>query len=179
MFRFVRILVILGMTLTGSVVCFAQTAADNRSMALPRRNEDRPLGIQESLEKMRIQREKKEHLEMVERGEEALKLSQQLENAYAANGKLTDREFAKIAAVEKIVKKIREDLGGGDDGDKEEKENTNKGPLSPGEAVKSLKATTVELFDQLKKTSRFTISAAAIQTSNAVIRIARFLRISN
>lgn len=140
---------------------------------------DRPLGIKESLEKMRIERDKKEHLQMLERGEEALRLSEQLEKAYAANGKLTEREFAKIASVEKIVKKIREDLGGDGDGEDEEKALRNAPTLSSDEAVKSLRSTTIELFKELKKTTRFTISAAAIQTSNAVIKIARFLRITN
>jgi hypothetical protein len=44
--------------------------------------------------------------------------------------------------------------------------------------VKSFRAAAVGLFDELKKTTRFTISAAAIQSANAVVKLARFLRIS-
>ena len=51
--------------------------------------------------------------------------------------------------------------------------------MSPAEAVKSLRAMTVSMYDELKKTSRFTISAAAIESTNALLRITRFLRITN
>ena len=116
---------------------------------------------------------------MLDRGEEALRLSEQLEKAFGANGKLSDKEVAKIAAVEKIVKKIRNELGGDDDGKEESDDERPSGSaLSPADAVKSLRSTTLALFDELKKTTRFSISAAAIQCSNTVLKLARFLRIS-
>jgi hypothetical protein len=48
--------------------------------------------------------------------------------------------------------------------------------LTVADAVNTLKETTATLFDELKRTSRFSISAAAIQSSNAAIKITRFLR---
>ncbi len=166
--------------MAGIFVC-GQTSADERSSIYgkPADDKDRPKTFAEMLEKLRIQKEKKEFDQMIARGEEVLKISTELENAYAQNGRLSDREFAKVETVEKLVKKIRTELGGDDDdGDKDETSRPDEKRLSPGDAIKSLRSTTVELFDQLKKTTRFTISAAAIQTSNAVIKIARFLRIA-
>jgi hypothetical protein len=130
------------------------------------------------MEKMRIDKEKKEYAQMLERGEEALKISEELEAAYAVNGRLTQREIAKLESVEKLVKKIRNELGGDDEGDEKSPEISEQ-RLPPAEAFKSFRATTVRLFEELKKTSRFSISAAAIQTSNAVLKLARFLRIRN
>lgn len=151
---------------------FSTPAEDERERSL------RPLNLRETLEKMRVAKEEKDHKEMLARGEEALRISEQLENAFAATGKLSEKEFVKLAAVEKIVKKIRSGLGGDDDdGEEAEPTSVKEKSLSPADAVKSLRSTTLTLFDELKKTTRFTISAAAIQSSNAVLKLARFLRI--
>ncbi len=82
-------------------------------------------------------------------------------------------DYARVANIEKLAKRIREDLGGDDDG---EDDGQRKG-LSPADAVKSLRAT-VSLFEQLKRTSRFSISATAIESTNALLKITRFLRIT-
>jgi hypothetical protein len=160
--------------------CWAQgQSADNRSSIFSGPGDDkadRPKGFKETLEKMRIDREKKEFGEMIERGEVALKLSEELEMAYAQNGRLTDRELDKLATVEKLVKKIRSELGGDDD--EEDKDKSDSQPMLPAEAVKNFRSTTVKLFDELKKTTRFSISAAAIKTSNAVLKLARVLRVA-
>lgn len=162
-----------------AAACWAQgQSADNRSSIFSGPDDDksdRPKSFKETLEKMRIEKDKKEFGEMIERGEVALKLSEELEMAYAQNGRLSDREMVKLAEVEKLVKKIRSELGGDDD-DEGEEDTTDRAPLARAEAVKTFRSTTVRLFDELKKTSRFTISAAAIQTSNAVLKLARFLK---
>ncbi len=147
---------------------------------LPNREpeEDRPKSFKETLVKLRIDQEKKDFDEMIGRGEKALKLSEELEKAYAINGRLNPNEITKLGAVEKLVKKIRSDLGGDDDEGSEEKSMNATQPLAQGEAVKSFRSTTLKLFQELKKTTRFTVSAAAIQASNAVLKLARFLRIS-
>lgn len=151
--------------------------ARNTLNSKPSEDDDRPKSFRETLEKLRIEKEKKDYDQMLERGEEALRISENLERAYTINGRLTEREMAQLAAVEKLVKKIRSGLGGGDDEDDNDKPRVNQ-PMPPQEAVKSFRTTTLRLFDELKKTSRFTISTAAIQTSNAVLKLARFLRIA-
>ncbi len=166
------------------VICFIALASESVAQQLPDntpqvlgKSEDiqRPKGFGETLAKMRIEREKKDYEEMVERGEEALKISEQLERSFAAGGRLTKDNFEQIAKIEKLTKKIRSELGGGDDD--EDKDEQPK--LSEADAVKNLRERVVGLYDALKKTSRFSISAAAIEGTNAVLKIARFLKISN
>lgn len=177
--RFVFILFVFMVVLAGVTTSYAQSAEDRTSSLLGRPGEDereRPKSLKESLEKMRIEQEKKEYNQMLARGEEALKLSEQLEKAFAQNGKLTETDQARIANIEKLAKKIRSELGGNDEGDNEAQERKS---LSAAEAVKSLRSMTVSLYDELKKTSRFSISAAAIESTNALLKITRFLRITN
>ncbi|MBK6590747.1 MAG: hypothetical protein IPG22_20945 [Acidobacteria bacterium] len=156
--------------------------ADGRGSIIPRANDaddddDKPKSFKETLVKLRIDKEKKEYDEMLGRGEEALKLSEELEKAYEQNGRLNANEINKLIAVEKLVKKIRNELGGDDDdSDKNPLEQTQS--LAQKDAVTTFGSTIRKLLDELKKTSRFTVSAAAIQTSNAVLKIARLLRIS-
>lgn len=176
-----RVFIITALVSMGCVYCFAQSA-DNKSSIFAKpgeKDDDQPKSLKETLEKMRIEKEKKEHHEMIERGEEALKISEQLEKAFASNGRLTEKEIAKLADVEKIVKKIRSELGGDDDDESKDSPQSKSKSMLPSDAIKALRSTTVTLFDELKKTTRFTVSAAAIKTSNAVIMLARFLRISN
>ncbi len=77
--------------------------------------DDVPKNIQETLDKHRIDQAKKDHDEMIERGEEALKLSEELEKSVANNNKISPQEQAKLVRLEKIIKKIRNELGGDDD----------------------------------------------------------------
>ncbi len=116
---------------------------------------------------------------MLERGEEVRKLSDRLERSFAQNGRLSDADRAALETVEKNVKKIRSELGGDDDDEKIDKILLDGRNASFADAVDTLKSSAANLVDELKKTSRFTISATAIQTSNAVLSVARFLRIKN
>jgi hypothetical protein len=143
-------------------------------------NDYRAPTIRETLEKMRIAKEKKDFDQMITRGGDVLKITEEIEKAYEQQGRLTPGEYSKIANVEKLVKKIREELGGdGDDGDKEEAEPKQSRLMTAADAIKGLRQTTAALFDELKKTTRFSISATAIQTSNAVLRLAKFLKVTN
>jgi ATP-dependent Lon protease len=153
--------------------------ADNKGVILPKTEEedsDKPKSFRETLEKLRIEKEKKDYAEMLERGAEALRLTEELEKAYAKSGRLDSSEMNKLVSVEKLVKKIRNELGGDDeDGDENER---IAAPLEKGAVIQTFRSTTVKLLDELKKTTRFTVSAAAIQASNAVLKIAKMLRIS-
>jgi hypothetical protein len=102
-------------------------------------------------------------------------LAERVEHSFTQHGSLSDTDFANIEAVEKAVKKIRSDLGGGDDDETVDDVLRDKKP-SLSEAVESLKTTTANLLDELKKMTRFTISASAIQSSNVVLKITTFLR---
>ena len=144
------------------------------------KNNPEAKSIQEMLTNQQISRRKKEHDEMLKQGEEALKISQELEDSFEAKDNLSNRDVQKLQELEKIVFKIRRELGGDDDDKLHEtsldgSENTARSSI--GAAFKFLRSSTVKLVEELKKSTRFSISVAAIQASNSVIKFARFLRL--
>lgn len=147
---------------------------DNTPQVLSKQEEiNKPKGFGETMAKMYIEKQKKEYKEMIDRSEQALRLSEQLEKSFSQNGKLTKQNYDQIASIEKLTKKIRNELGGDDDDDKSDQQ-----AISEADAVKTLRERVVNLYDALKKTSRFSISAAAIEGTNAVLKIARFFRLT-
>ena len=138
--------------------------------------DDQPRNFKEMLSKQRVERERKDHEELLKRGDEAAQLTEQLENAFEQTNTLTSKDKQKLEALEKIVVRIRKDLGGDDD-DSEETVEVKQRPSTLQEAFNSLKSTTFKLVDELKKGSRFTVSALAIQSSNNVLKLVRFLRL--
>ena len=135
------------------------------------KQEDFPKSIQENLKKHEIERNKKEHEKMLENGEEAVRLSEELVASFEQNNQLSVKDAEKLERIEKLVKKIRSELGGDD-----EKEAEEEKPSTLEVAVKTLRKTTVSLLNELKKTTRYSISAVAIQSSNSLLDIVRFLR---
>jgi molecular chaperone DnaK (HSP70) len=93
--------------------------------------EDLPKNIKESLAKSRIEKEKKEFDELLGRGAEALKLSEELEKSFKQNSKLSAEDQKKLDRLEKLVKKIRNELGGdgGEENDVEDNPSTIKNAL--------------------------------------------------
>lgn len=160
----------------GTTSVYSQSAEDGRPFGFGRRPEDLPKNVRETREKMRISQEEKEYNEMMERAAEALRLSERVARSFDVNGRLSDTDLANIESFEKNVKKIRSELGGDDD-EKKVDDVLGEKKLTVADAVGALKDTTATLFAELKKTSRFSVSAASIETSNAAIKIARFLRL--
>lgn len=181
--KLAKLFVIL-LALMGAPELFAQTdplpepgsRSDRRDGSL-----DRPSGLDEMLAKQRAQRHKKNHEEMLERGEEALRLANQLEASFSQNKAFSSHDKAKLESLERVVLKIREDLGGDDeDEDKttaEDLETDGSKPPTVEEAFKDLRSTTVKLVDELKRTTRYSISVIAIKSSNSVLRLVKFLRL--
>ena len=153
---------------------FVQAQMDASTADGRPRKQEYPKPILETLEKKRIEDEKKDHQKLLKRGEEAVKLSEEIENSFIQNKKLSTKDKKKLKQLEKLLKKIRSDLGGGDD-----KKDFEDKPKDLGDAIKSLKDNTVDLFDEIQKTSRHTISAVAIESSNVIIKIVKFLRFGN
>ncbi|MGB7202522.1 MAG: hypothetical protein WBD16_09665 [Pyrinomonadaceae bacterium] len=167
------IILVFAVLVFASVTSFGQPP-DNTPAALAKSEEiNKPKGFLETMQKMRIEQEKKEYKEMMGRSEQALRLSEQLEKSFSQNGRLTKQNYDQIASIEKLTKKIRNELGGDDDDDR-----SDQPTISEADAVKTLRERVVNLYDALKKTSRFSISAAAIEGTNAVLKIARFFRIT-
>ncbi|MCD9187371.1 MAG: hypothetical protein LUM44_13130 [Pyrinomonadaceae bacterium] len=173
-----KFLLFVGIFSFASVLCVAQTPGNRDEQ-----KEDLPKNIKESLIKSRIEQEKKDHEELLQKAEEATKLSAELQEAYEKNKTLSAEDKKKLERLEKLLKKIRKDLGGGDDND-DSKDNSDNStetekPSNVVTALSKLRSTSVGLFDELKKTSRFSISVVAIQSSNAILKVIRFLRFNN
>lgn len=174
MFRnvFRLFLVVCFISAASVYVCAQGADASTRNGGSPK--EELPKNIQESLAKSRIEQEKKDFAELLERGEEAAKLSDELEKSFTQKNQLSSEDRKKLDRLEKLVKKIREELGGKDDGD-EEIEAENK-PSSMPDALKFLQNNTVKLVDELKKTTRYSVSVVAVESSNLLLNVVRFLR---
>lgn len=162
-----------------ALCAFAQEADSRFPGASPKNDPDQPVGIRETREKMRIDQEKKEYEEMIDRGEQALKLSRDVERALQQQASLTRSDIEKLDELEKLVKKVRGELGGGNADDNDDADQpADASPKTVADAVKALSTYAGKLVDELKKTSRFGISAVAIQSSNSVLKIVRFLKVS-
>lgn len=153
---------------------FAQVDASNRS-PVSQKEEEFPEGFREGIAKRRIKAEEKEYQDLLQRGEEAVKISDELAKNYETHKGLTAQDTKKIEQLEKVVKKIRQDLGAKDEGTDEadEKDDT---PSSLEKVIDNIKETTTDLLSALKKTSRHSISVVAIQSSNSLLRLVRFAR---
>ena len=176
-----RNFLLLGLMIGAVLMCGPRSAsaqADpfNRD---PRRERDEDAKIiKDMLAKQQSEREKKEHEELLKRAEDALEISDQLEKALQDGGQLDSAEEKKLAELEKVVKKIRDELGGDDD-EEADKEAAATGPKDLKDVFVALRKSTIQLVDEVKKTTRFSISAAAIQSSNTVLRLVRLLRFGN
>ncbi len=165
--KFFHFIFALFLVSTAIVGVKAQGDATNRN-GRPR-NEELPKSVKETIAKGRIDREKKDYEELIMRGEEAAQLSEELEQSYSKNNQLTSDDQKKLERLEKTLKKIRSELGGDDDDDE-------GSPASTQTALKRLQNYTLNLVEELKKTTRYSISASAIETSNAILKLVRFIR---
>ena len=163
-----------------SVSAFAQSSSNSDPLIPGREKNEQPKTIKEYLAKQRTEKDKKDHEELLKRVEEAAVLSEELDTAFTKNNQLTAADQVKLDSLEKLVTKIRKNLGADDDDELEEMPKNAvaqpKAPSSLEQAFNELKDMTGVLVDEVKKTTRFTVSAMAIQTSNSVLKLVRFLR---
>ncbi len=176
-FNFGRIIFVSFLIFVGNVVVNAQGDASTASGKPSSAKEDYPKSIKESLAKQRIETEKKDFQELLARGEEVAKLSRELEKSFAQNNSLTPEDEKKLNRVEKLVKKIRSEIGADNVGDDERGEiEPEEKPSNVLNALKSLQSTTGKLVAELKKQTRHTVSVVAIQSSNILLKVVRFIR---
>jgi seryl-tRNA synthetase len=144
--------------------CSFSNAQDDASRANGKApKEDYPLGIRETLAKVRIQRAEKEYKELIERGEEAARLSEELSKALESGQKFSAEDKKKIERLERLIKRIRTDL------EKNE-------PANLTTVIKNIKEDTANLLSEIKKIGRHTISVVAIESSNSLLKLVRLLR---
>ena len=140
----------------------------------PVRQMDLPTSIKENLAKQRIKSEEKQFRELVERGEEAVRLGAELSSSLETSEQLSAADVKKVERLEKLVKKIRDDLGAEDDDS--EKTAAEEKPQSLTAIVKNIKEDTANLLSEIKRIGRHSISVVAIESSNALLKMVRFLR---
>lgn len=163
---------------------FAMSAFSQSDASTPngrqQQKEDLPKNIRETLAKQRIERAKKDYDELLKRSEEAVKLSEELEKSFADSNQLSSEDIKKLEKLEKLVKKIRGELGGDDDDEQANLADKNKKeePSTMINAFQTLQTNAVRLFDEIKKSTRYSVSVIAIQTSNALLKLVKFIRFS-
>lgn len=170
-------LILLG--LFGISVC-AQSDASTQTGRQTQQKEDLPKNIRETLAKQRIEREKKEYEELLKRSQEAVKLSEELEKSFSDSNEMSLDDRKKLERLEKLVKKIRTELGADDD-ESESKMETEKNekPSTMVNAFRTLQTNAAQLLNEIKKSTRYSISVVAIQTSNMLLKLVKFIRFGN
>ncbi len=170
-FNFFR-LIFAVFLVSAAVVCVnAQFTDAGNSGRDGESKDDFPKTVKETLAKGRIDREKKDYEELVQRGEEAAKIGDEISQSFAKQNKLSSEDQKKLDRLEKLAKKIRSELGG--DGEDDSDENR---PSSTSAAIKMLQETTTNLVGMIKENTRYSVSVAAIETSNALLKVVRLLR---
>lgn len=164
-----------------AMTSIAQSASNEPWPPFPgqRRPDDDSRIVKGMVAKQQALREKKEYAELLEKGKNALRLSEDLAKSLEKNKVFSDAERKQLAEFEKLLEKIRDDLGGGDDGESSITDKGAQPPKDVREGVLYLKRSTENLLGELKRSTRFSVSVAAIESSNTLIRLARFLRLKN
>ena len=128
---------------------------------------------EEELVKMQIDQNKNEFNNLVARAGTLAKLSNQIKLSFEKHKTLTNEDGKKLKEAQKLLKKIRRELNAKND----DKTAQNKQPKSLSHAITSLHKTTSNLLTEMKKVTRHSISVAAIQSSNTILRLVKFLRL--
>jgi septal ring factor EnvC (AmiA/AmiB activator) len=136
-----------------------------------RDNSEQDQTVAKMKERWKIEADKKEHQEMLERSDELSKLSGELSNSFSQTNSLNSEDSKKIARIEKLLSKLLDWLGG--ETDKDPLENK---PASMAEALAQLNKFSEDLNEKLKKTSRHSISADAITEINDILKIVSYIR---
>jgi molecular chaperone DnaK (HSP70) len=127
--------------------------------------------VREQLIKLCIRQIKKEFDELVERTEEISRLADELKESYDRNDSLSKDDQEKLEKIEDLVKKVRKDLKASDDDEDEDD------PASVADALNMLQGQATGLLVEIRKSTRHSISLATIKTSNALLRLAKFLQL--
>lgn len=122
-------------------------------------------GMMEMRTRWRLRAEEKEFKEMLERSETAARLSEELKTTQAISS-------AKLVELEKVLKKIRKNLGGDED---DEKQMENK-PANLADALARLSSSGAALSEELKTLTRYEINASSIELTNEMLELVQLIR---
>lgn len=121
--------------------------------------------------KRAIKYAEKEHQENLTRAREALELGNALAAAFKQNQSLGSADLKKLEKLEKITKKIRNEVGASD----EDFELEQK-PQNLAEAVDSVAKVSTSLSEKVLKTPRRVVSASIIEDANVLLELIRIVR---
>jgi hypothetical protein len=134
------------------------------------KEEEKSDSLRETMAKWKLKEEKKDFEELLKRGNEAEKLAEELSKNFQVTQKFTPEDAQKLERLEKLVKKIRTEVGAED-----EDEDSDK-PKDVVDAIKMLSENAENLVKELKKTTRHSISVVLVETSNTMLKLVKFLR---
>ncbi len=118
-----------------------------------------------------LKAEKKEHEEHVARAKEASDLATELKTSYAATNVLNAADQKKLERLEKLTKRIRNEVGGSEmDADPKDLPST----LTDG--INAMAGMAKELYDEVEKTPRRVVSACLIEQANKLLAVIQFVR---
>lgn len=118
-----------------------------------------------------LKAEKKEYEEHVARAKEASDLATELKTSYAAASVFNAADLKKLERLEKLTKRIRNEVGGSEmDADPKDLPNT------VGDGVNLLADLAKELYGEVEKTPRRVVSACLIEQANKLLAVVQFVR---
>jgi hypothetical protein len=118
-----------------------------------------------------LKAEKKAYEEHVARAKEASELAGELKTSFAASNTFNAADEKKLERLEKLTRRIRNDVGGSEmDADPKNLPNT------VGDAVNALADMAKELYDEVEKTPRRVVSAPLIEQANKLLAVIQFVR---
>lgn len=176
MFSAFRIFILLLIVFAASSAASAQ-GVDASSATPSSRNQNRedeyPSSITENLAKLRIKAARKEFDELVERIEETATISAELDKSYETSQNLNPTDTKKIERLEKLVSKIRSQIGAESDDEENALAVSN---ANIGTVIKNIKDDAAQLLSEVKKTGRFAVSVVAIESSNSMRKLVRYIK---
>ncbi|MFV0388824.1 MAG: hypothetical protein ACK5NT_08705 [Pyrinomonadaceae bacterium] len=135
------------------------------------KEEPLPDSIREKMEELRIKEEKESFEKTLNKAKELAEVSKSLESSFAENKGLTKSDQGNLARVESLIKDVRSDLHV-----RGKAHNKKELPKDTKAAIKYLSEHTSQLFDELEKSSRYSISVATVQATNSLLHVVKFLR---
>jgi hypothetical protein len=178
MFRhFVLPILLLLLACAASVPAQSSDPWDTFPSPSGRRQREEDRIIRELMAKQQSEREKKEYAQLVERAETAEKLAAEIEKVFEAKGDISTDENKKLDEIQRLILKIRDGLGGSDD-DSDRLQSDDE-PKSKPDAVRKLLDTVGSLAAEVKRSTRYSISVAAIESANTALKLLKFLKIKN
>ena len=120
--------------------------------------------------RMAVERAENDRRKVLEDVDKLSALSSEVARGYHDHGRLSDEEFKKVSAIEKLAKHVLTHTLG------DEVEDKSPKPSNMTEAVDQMNAAAASIKKTMKAETRFEVSAVVIASSNQVITLAHFIK---